>query len=358
MMIANDYTESSGSGLLKFFTCLIVLISFLWVIRSFKKIRIWGIHRICLLWMLIMPIIMFLNHAHISEYFSTILWPLFFEVGYIFTSLERKQLKHIRFLFIFVFLVGLYFFIQSLLFGKVDQTNTIYFPLLTAPFLLCCRNQRHQLVILIGISLLCVWSFKRGVLLIVLLLWIFYFLQIVRRKRNIILILGIASAIILGGVFALKRINQASGGILETRVEKAQEDDGGGRLNIYPVVLTMIDTSSTIQKFIGHGHMGVRRDSPLELSAHNDFLEVLYDYGLIIFILYLALWYYVIKRLVYHIRINSIYSLPYFCSFAIFLLLSMVSHLILYASYFNYLVMFWGCMEGLKDKDLLSIKKH
>ena len=104
--------------------------------------------------------------------------------------------------------------------------------------------------------------------------------------------------------------------------------------------------------------MGVRRDSPLELSAHNDFLEVLYDYGLIIFILYLALWYYVIKRLVYHIRINSIYSLPYFCSFAIFLLLSMVSHLILYASYFNYLVMFWGCMEGLKDKDLLSIKKH
>ena len=358
MMIADDYTESPGSVLLKFSTCLVVLISFLWVIRSFKKIRIRGIHRICLLWMLIMPIIMFLNHAHISEYLSTILWPLFFEVGFIFTSLERKQLKHIRILFIFVFLIGLYFFIQSLFWGKVDQTNTIYFPLLTAPFLLCCRNQRLQLVILIGISLLGVCSFKRSVLLVVLLLWLFYFLQIVRNNRNIILILGIASAIILGGVFALKRINQASGGILETRVEKAQEDDGGGRLNIYPVVLTMIDTSSTIQKFIGHGHMGVRRDSPLELSAHNDFLEVLYDYGLIIFILYLALWYYVIKRLVYHIRINSIYSLPYFCSFAIFLLLSMVSHLILYASYFNYLVMFWGCMEGLKDKDLLSIKKH
>ena len=253
-----------------------------------------------------MPVVMFLSDAQKSFYIITILWPLLFEVGYIMVGLDEIQLKHIRKLFIVAFLVGLYFFLQSKLHtGRIDQTNTIYFPLLTAPFLLCCSNKRLQTVILIGVSLLSVWSFKRGVLLIILLLWLFYFWQIIRGKRNVLLILGVACVFLIGGIYTLKRINQASGGVLEARVEKTQDDEGGGRLNIYTVVIAMIESSPISQKIVGHGQYGVRRDSPIGLSAHNDFLEVIYDYGLIVFILYLALWCYVIKRMKYHIKANT-----------------------------------------------------
>lgn len=355
-MIELDNSISEGGGILNYAALLVVLVSFLWFIRSIKHIHVRGIHRICILWFLIMPVIMFLSHAQKSYYIMTILWPLLFEVGYIMTGIEGIELKHIRKLFIVVFFVGLFFFLQSKLHAnRIDQTNTIYFPLLTAPFLLCYSNKRLQTVILIGISLLSIWSFKRGVLLIVLLVWLFYFWQTVRGKRNVLAIIVIAGVFLLGSIYTLKRMDQASGGVITARAEKTQDDEGGGRLNIWTIVVAMIDVSSPTQKIIGHGHFGVSHDSPLGLSAHNDFLEVIYDYGLIVFFLYLLLWLYVIKRLRFHIKNNTTFVVPYFFSFAIFLLMSMVSHLILYCSYFNYLVLFWGCMEGLMQKSSLSI---
>lgn len=356
-MIESDYSYSEDNVLMNCSALLLVLVSFLWLLKRFRYIHIRGIHRICMLWILTMPVIMFLNNVRIIYYFVTILWPLCYEVGYVMTAVEKIELKQIRKIFIIVFCVGLFFFIQSKFHvGKHDQTNTIYFPFLTAPFLLCCQNKRLQLVILIGISLLGIWSFKRSVFLIVMLMWLFYTWQTIKKNRNVLAIVFTIGLILLGGLFALKRIDQISGGVLTTRAESTQDDEGGGRFEIWAVVITMIDNSSMSQKIIGHGHMGVKRDSPYELSAHNDILEVIYDYGMIILLLYVALWFYVIKNMKYYFRSNTLYSMPYFCSFSIFLIMSMVSHLILYTSYFNYLVMFWGCMEGIKEKKLLSVK--
>lgn len=359
MMVEQDFSSPKGGSLFHYSAFLISLISVLWIFRRFSCIKLRGIHKVCFLWILIMPVIMFLNHANKSDYVMTILWPLFFEMGYIMMAIEDIKLKQVRKLFFFAFFIGLFYFIQSKYHvAKVDQTNTIYFPFLTAPFLLCCRNKRLQMTIFIIFSLIGVLSFKRSVFLIVVCMWLFYVWQIVRKKKNVLVIVGIVGLILIGGVFALKRIDQASGGILTARAEKSQDDEGGGRLTIYTVVIGMIDASTTTEKITGHGHMGVKRDSPLELAAHNDVLEVIYDYGLIILLLYIALWFYVIKRLVYFIKNDSIYSLPFSCSFAIFFLMSMVSHLILYTSYFNYLVLFWGCMEGLKDRNNMLVLKN
>lgn len=49
--------------------------------------------------------------------------------------------------------------------------------------------------------------------------------------------------------------------------------------------------------------------------------------------------------------------LPYSVSFAIFLSLSMVSHLILYTSYFNFLVMFWAAVEAVLPRKKLTRKE-
>ena len=56
--------------------CLLVMFSS--INRSYK-----GIHLVCILWMIIMPIIMYINHSPISDTVRTVLWPILFEATYL-----------------------------------------------------------------------------------------------------------------------------------------------------------------------------------------------------------------------------------------------------------------------------------
>jgi O-antigen ligase len=118
----------------------------------------------------------------------------------------------------------------------------------------------------------------------------------------------------------------------------------------------MIEQSTKAQLILGHGHNAVRRDSPLEISAHNEYLEIIYDYGIIALTIYLGLWIYVIKQFLFHYRNNTIFFIPYALSICIFVVMSMVSQLVLYVSYFLYLVMFWGIVQAAKER--WKLKKH
>ena len=122
-----------------------------------------------------------------------------------------------------------------------------------------------------------------------------------------------------------------------------------GREAIYLVTIEMIKHSSPAHILLGNGHNGVRRDSPLGISAHNEFLEIIYDYGIIILMVYLGLWVYVLRQWYFHYRNNTIFFLPYTMSVCIFAVMAMVSQLVLYCSYFLYLVIFWGIVAALKD---------
>lgn len=102
-------------------------------------------------------------------------------------------------------------------------------------------------------------------------------------------------------------------------------------------------------KKYGHGHNSaiiVNRGHNIDLSAHNDFLEVLFVTELIGLILYLLLHIYLIKRLFFLKRNKSELFLPYLASYITMFIMSMVSHLILYPTYFTFLATFWGAVEG------------
>ena len=132
--------------------------------------------------------------------------------------------------------------------------------------------------------------------------------------------------------------------------DTASGDITNGRENIYIVTMEMVKNTRLSHLILGNGHNGVRRDSPLTISAHNEILEILYDYGIIMLLLYIGLWVYVLKQWHYHYRHDTIFFLPYTMSVCFFAVMAMVSQLVLYCSYFLYLVMFWGFVEALKDK--------
>lgn len=308
-----------------------------------------GIHVICLLWCLFMPIVIGINHGKIKDIAQTFLWPLLFEVSFLFVKKDKENLISFRKLFVVVSIYGTFFFLQSrigMMSHRNIQSNTIYFTFLTLPWLLFAKGKTTRLFLLVLFTIFGVWSLKRSVMLTLVFVWSAYMLSILKSKRKKLLHIFLIVMLIVVGLIGYSYGDQLLKGELSERINREETDEGRNRLAIYTVTWQMIRSSSPESLVFGHGHYGVRNNSILEISAHNDFLEVIYDYGLFIFILYLGLWVYVIMRCFRLFRSNSELFLPYAVSLSIFLVMSMVSHLILYTTYFNYLVLFWGSIEG------------
>lgn len=321
--------------------------AYIWLSTGTSNLK--GFHVLCLLWCIIMPFVILYNHGNLYVMLQTILWPLLFEASYLMVKKNRDILNNFWKFFFFVAIYGGVFFLQSridMFMHDLTQSNTIYFAFLTLPWLLLVKDRTTGLFFLILFTTLAVWSLKRSVMLSVLLIWASYVLSLLRDRKRVFFKFSVVVVLIIGGIYGYSYGDELLGGELSERVNQEETDEGRNRLAIWTVTWSMIENSSADALVFGHGHYGVYKDSILEISAHNDFLEVIYDYGLVIFVLYIGLLGYVFKRCIKLYRDNSELFLPYAVSLSIFLVMSLVSHLILYTSYFNYLVLFWGSLEG------------
>lgn len=319
------------------------------------NIKINGVHVICLLWCITMPFIILYNHGDLKEIAITLLWPLLFEASYFLVKQDKDNLAIFRKLFVAVLLFATLFFFQSridFLSNRLTQSNTIYFVFLTLPWLLLVKRNTSRSVLLILYTILGVWSLKRSMMLSLVFIWSLYLILLWKEKGGKTLKTVFVVILLFAGIYGFEYANNVLKGELVERVYHEETDEGGDRLAIYQITWAMIQSSSTESIFFGHGHNAVRNNSILEMSAHNDFLEIIYDYGLVILLLYLGLWVYVFRRCFSLYKIKSALAFPYTVSLIIFLVMSMVSHLVLYATYFNYLVVFWGSVEGLYYKKI------
>lgn len=310
--------------------------------RIRKNIK--GIHVLCVLWIVVITLFSFMNNTAIQITYS-ILWPLVFEAGFVLYDFNKTTEKYFIRTFAIIAIYGAYLFVLSQ--GLTDkQTNVVYFCFLTLPWLLLIRGRKWRILLIIIFSGLVFFSMKRSVLISVVLIWGFFVLEMIRGRRNKLSAV-ILSLMLIGCVsYIFLSVNNQLGGKLEERINREETDEGRNRLAIWTVTMEMIKTSPIDKLILGHGRWGVQKDSPLEVSAHNDPLEVVYDYGIIVFVLYLILWAYTIQTCYRLYKSKSEYFLPYVASLSIFLPMSLVSHLILYASYFNNLVLLWGYVEG------------
>lgn len=322
--------------------------------KGLLKLNFGFIHWICLLWCLVMPVIIFINKGSFPQYFQLVLWPLIFEMSYLAVLHSPERINTFSRIYWAIFIWGTFLFLTStgIKYGVVSP-NAVFAPLLTMPFLLIKNNQRYRFYILILFTILILISMKRSSMLIIAAGWLVYGLPFLKIRNKLVALASIGLLAIVV-IFLFSRLNNAMGGEIMERITQEETDTGRNRLAIWAVSWSMIQESSVKDLLHGHGHFGVRKNSILEISAHNDIMEVIYDYGLTVFVLYIGLWIYVFKRCWEQFKEKSSYFLPYSVSLAIFLVMSLVSHLVLYTSYFNFLVMFWGCMEGLRENKKLS----
>lgn len=327
--------------------CLMLLLS------SLSNFKIKGIFLTCLLWIGFMPILSLVNSTHVSNIGELLLWPVLFMVSFHFVSQNDNRIKSIRYLFLIVFLYSVFLFVRDRSISVTSQTNVIYFSVFLLPWLLWTKRKKMQIVLLVVMTILALLSMKRSILIGFALTWVFWVFRTM-GSANIIrkLFVLLFTAAVLMVLF--QYINNYTGGYLYERIIREETDEGSNRLAIYGVVWEMISQSDVYSLVIGHGHNAVYRDSILRISAHNDLLECIYDYGLIIFILYISLWVFVIRRCFRLYKDNSRLFLPYVASVSLFISQSLFEHLLLYVSWFNYLVIFWGCAEVMIEREKIK----
>lgn len=232
--------------------------------------------------------------------------------------------------------------------------NIVFYPLLTIPWILTIKKGLWRNLLLLIVLISIILSVKRSAFLAGAMIIFFYILfynrYTVRKKRRRYQF--IIPLLLIGAVFYITdRYMADTGKYIVDRMENIQEDQGSGRIRIYNQVLERLSKNRFDEWVVGHGHYAVIQKIPAHKSAHNDFLEVLFDYGLFGFAIYVCLHFLLIVRVWRLYKNASPYFLPYLSSYIIFFILSMVSHLIIYPTYIIYLGAFWGAMEALLVSD-------
>ena len=287
---------------------------------------------------------------------DSILWILLFLNSYFFAYQKgENSIKYYRYLlFLLPIFLILYIYIKDFSDNRgIPEISSVYYLLFLLPFLFTEKKKIFQIIGLSIIFAAILLSVKRtGIIALVVFLVIYYYIGNRQKQkstrdivRNILLALVVISLIGIGLYWIIQNYDVD----IIIKLQNISEDGGSGRTEIWGEVLSMIVHSNPIALLFGHGFNSVYYNSTIGLSAHNDFLEVIYDYGILGFFMYLKLWLYLFKNGRKLYKRKSIYAPAFIASLGMTFFFSLTSHLIIYPTYFWFLCLFWGYILGIID---------
>ncbi len=230
--------------------------------------------------------------------------------------------------------------------GDDARVSTAYIFMYLLPIFLLTKNNSFRFFISIITLLIVISSLKRGgIIATVIGLFFFCLVHIYsnNKKLSVPKVFFVVFLIVVGGILLF-----AKGGdritLLFERIGEMGEDGGSGRTTVYEVTWQMISNSDLGSWLFGHGWNTVVENSPMELSAHNDFLEIWYDCGFIALCIYVFLLYKIIQSTLRMIKAKSPYAASMALSLVIFFISSMTAHIIIYPSYSTAFAVVWGAI--------------
>ena len=317
-----------------------------------RNIKIDVSYRLVVVWMFYSTAITVANPHRPRELSENLWWPCIFILFYHVAAYPKvariflyKQLPRLIIASIAIFPCTYLAFS----YGDKHASNYIFFIVLLMPSLFFIKEPSRLRYYLVG--LICsVFAFKRSGVLIAAAVGaaIVYFDYLMSKGKNagIKKVFSFVLAAGMGLVFFV--IDAFTGGYMSKRFGSIEEDGGSGRDLIYEYVITRFAGLPTEKQVFGIGFNGVVNGEWIEhrrgafVSAHNDFLEILCDFGYVGVFLYLC----IIMRLIYNIKVLKNSSAPlYRCNMTclcVFVLASMLSHLFLYPTYFVFLIIPWA----------------
>ena len=277
---------------------------------------------------------------------------------FLFTSTLAAKSDELKDFFATWIIVGMliiaYFFLQNWRFmNAIDEAHmgTAYWILFLMPILLHTPHKwlRYAGLILVGAILFA--SFKRGGILAFgcgLLAYLFVKEILIGRKFTKLIFFVIA---IMALFLVFIVVDNALDNLFTERFMNIKDDGGSGRDQVWATTWRMIQQSEFEHLLFGHGHNSVLTNSPLRLSAHNDFLECIYDFGLFGSLFYFMLHISLIRQIFRNIRLRNPEAAIMAFTYSFFLILSLMSHVLIYP-WLAFMGLSWGMGCAGKRKAL------
>lgn len=234
--------------------------------------------------------------------------------------------------------------------------STAYYALFLMPFAFMIKRKWLMWFLICIIFLTVVLSSKRaGFISFIGALVVYTYFTIKNNNKGIesrlkyilvFIIVGIIGFYIFNSYIAKNDIH------LLDRLANLQEDGGSGRDDLYAYTWGLLLESDFISLMFGHGFNTVIQYSFFDLSAHTDFLETPFDYGIIGTIVYIIFYFRLFKYYKILRWYNPTYAPIFLATLFITFTLSTFAHLIIYPTHFLFFCMYWGFVMGECDKAL------
>lgn len=301
-------------------------------------------------WLFILFFIFGLRGEGIANILHITFCPMTFILFYNM-SFYSDKISRISFVgFILLYLMSLYLIILNIttvieaqLGEETAITNLIYWCLCPLPILLLSKK-RWVTAITIGITLVIViLTGKRSALIAIAFIVLTYIINTMKGQFSIKKIIGVV--LLIASLFFVINtyFENTFIGIIE-RMDSMKDDQGSGRIPLYKDVFDVMKDNDFIDWLLGRGYGSIILTR--HTNAHNDALQMLFEYGVVGLVVYGLMIFYILKRLLVLRKQNSVYYIGYASSVIITVMLGLVSNLIVFYSYFSFLCAFWGIIEA------------
>ena len=296
-------------------------------------------------------------------FMTLILYPLLLICSYFRGRTSKLDIWfYLAVLFLMVCIIVQYGNVYDLANQLSDESSHIavsYFPLFVLPILLLPSSRIVKFISIAITAIIIISAVKRGGLIAMgasLVVYVFV-KQIVSKVSTTKKVMTISAMIILmcGALYYLGEVIEENN-IIE-RIMNIKDDGGSDRDILWKDTYNNIQNRDFGFRMMGNGFRSAQIESAFQLPAHNDVLEICYDFGIIGLGLYSIAF---LSLCVYAFRLlkrKSRYAPHLAMILCYYFIFSMISIVILY--FWLAILMFSiGIIAGLADTELEELQKQ
>ena len=217
-------------------------------------------------------------------------------------------------------------------FDEFIAFSDIYYPMCLLPLVLLQTKPQRSFIPLLAIMLGIIVSGKRGGLIMVAIVaMIYYFFGQKRKVGTQIITLAMFAGIIVASFYLVNYMDSSYGINSLDRMMNAVDDGGSGRVWRWEKIMTEIGNSSVWCIISGHGFDAIYK--LVGGRAHNDFIEVFYNYGFFAVLLYVGFYIRLISTNIRQFKMKYPNAKYLTCSIVVALGLALVSYYVVEPTY-------------------------
>jgi O-antigen ligase len=304
----------------------------------------------------------YLTSLSLQNIYYFLMIPYFILVMYVFYRTATSYsiaIKLIEITFYACLVVNLY----SILIYRVggaprSLASDIYYSMGLYPFILMISDKQWKKVVSSSALFVAVFFSGKRTGLIAFCLAIVAYILVEGKIRNLkkkktffslVKVICLLVIFVIAIYYSSKFFDSTFNLRVISRLNSLFEDGGSNRDVIYKMLWDNFRLSSFFEKLFGHGMYAT--ESITGFLAHQDFLEILFDYGFIAFIFFFMFYISLFFECIKMIKYNYKYASAFCVSVLIGLLLSMFSFLCIYFTYVTCLSAFWGTCLSFWTKE-------